>query len=151
MREGDVVAANGADTDIAEHKRDVLQNVSFSIKKSDFVAVTGTSGCGKSTMLKLMMGIYRPQTGTISVILNNGTSIAIENMNRLFAYVPQGNFLMGGSIRDVITFWKVKGGVGLQTCPKTDNVDRNHADRNDMDPDKKLKQGGSSCLCRFCL
>lgn len=39
MREGDVVAANGADTDIAEHKRDVLQNVSFSIKKSDFVAV----------------------------------------------------------------------------------------------------------------
>lgn len=93
VREGDVVAANGADTDIAEHKRDVLQNVSFSIKKSDFVAVTGTSGCGKSTMLKLLMGIYRPQTGTISVILNNGTSIAIENMNRLFAYVPQGNFL----------------------------------------------------------
>ncbi len=72
------------------------------------MAVTGTSGCGKSTMLKLLMGIYRPQTGTISVILNNGTSIAIENMNRLFAYVPQGNFLMGGSIRDVITFGKSK-------------------------------------------
>lgn len=139
VREGDVVAANGADTDIAEHKRDVLQNVSFSIKKSDFVAVTGTSGCGKSTMLKLMMGIYRPQTGTISVILNNGTSIAIENMNRLFAYVPQGNFLMGGSIRDVITFGKSKVD-GTADCPKTDNVDRNHADRNDMDPDKKLKR-----------
>lgn len=139
VREGDVVAANGADTDIAEHKRDVLQNVSFSIKKSDFVAVTGTSGCGKSTMLKLLMGIYRPQTGTISVILNNGTSIAIENMNRLFAYVPQGNFLMGGSIRDVITFGKSKVD-GTADCPKTDSVDRNHADRNDMDPDEKLKR-----------
>ena len=103
VREGDVVAANGADTDIAEHKRDVLQNVSFSIKKSDFVAVTGTSGCGKSTMLKLLMGIYRPQTGTISVILNNGTSIAIENMNRLFAYVPQGNFLFSGTILENVT------------------------------------------------
>lgn len=139
VREGDVVAANGADTDIAEHKRDVLQNVSFSIKKSDFVAVTGTSGCGKSTMLKLLMGIYRPQTGTISVILNNCTSIAIENMNRLFAYVPQGNFLMGGSIRDVITFGKSKVD-GTADCPKTDSVDRNHADRNDMDPDEKLKR-----------
>lgn len=62
VREGIVVAADSADSDIAEHKRDVLQNVSFSIKKRDFVAVTGTSGCGKSTMLKLLMGIYRPQT-----------------------------------------------------------------------------------------
>ena len=138
VREGDVVAANGADTDIAEHKRDVLQNVSFSIKKSDFVAVTGTSGCGKSTMLKLLMGIYRPQTGTISVILNNGTSIAIENMNRLFAYVPQGNFLMGGSIRDVITFGKSKDGTA--DCLKTDNADGDHADRNDMDLDEKLER-----------
>ncbi len=82
----------------------VLRDVSFSIAKGDSVAVTGTSGCGKSTMLKLLMGIYRPQTGTIQVILNDGTGIAIEDMRRLFAYVPQGNFLMGGSVRDVITF-----------------------------------------------
>ena len=82
----------------------VLRDVSFSIAKGDSVAVTGTSGCGKSTMLKLLMGIYRLQTGTIQVILNDGTGIAIEDMKRLFAYVPQGNFLMGGSVRDVITF-----------------------------------------------
>ncbi len=68
------------------------------------MAVTGTSGCGKSTMLKLLMGIYRPQEGSITVALCDGTGIAIEDMRRLFAYVPQGNFLMGGSIRDVITF-----------------------------------------------
>lgn len=82
----------------------VLRDVSFSIAKGDYVAVTGTSGCGKSTMLKLLMGIYRPQTGTIQMILNDGTGIVIEDMKRLFAYVPQGNFLMGGSVRDVITF-----------------------------------------------
>lgn len=82
---------------------DVLADISFSISKGDYVAVTGTSGCGKSTMLKLLMGIYRPQEGTITVALRDGTGIAIEDMRRLFAYVPQGNFLMGGSIRDVIT------------------------------------------------
>ena len=139
VREGDVVAANSADTDIAEHKRDVLQDVSFSIAKDDYVVVTGASGCGKSTMLKLLMGIYRPQTGTITVILNDGTSIAIENMKRLFAYVPQGNFLMGGSVRDVITFGKSKED-GTADCLKTDNADRDHADRNDMDLDEKLER-----------
>ncbi len=82
----------------------VLADISFSISKGDYVAVTGTSGCGKSTMLKLLMGIYRPQEGSITVALRDGTGIAIEDMRRLFAYVPQGNFLMGGSIRDVITF-----------------------------------------------
>lgn len=81
----------------------VLADISFSISKGDYVAVTGTSGCGKSTMLKLLMGIYRPQEGSITVALRDGTGIAIEDMRRLFAYVPQGNFLMGGSIRDVIT------------------------------------------------
>ncbi len=139
VREGDVVAANSADTGIVEHKRDVLQDVSFSIAKGDSMAVTGTSGCGKSTMLKLLMGIYRPQTGTIAVILNDGKSIAIENMKRLFAYVPQGNFLMGGSVRDVITFGKSKED-GTADCLKTDNADRDHADRNDMDLDEKLER-----------
>lgn len=116
----------------------VLQDVSFSIAKGDSMAVTGTSGCGKSTMLKLLMGIYRPQTGTIEVILNDGKSIAIENMKRLFAYVPQGNFLMGGSVRDVITFGKSKDGTA--DCLKTDNADGDHADRNDMDLDEKLER-----------
>lgn len=138
VRKGDVVAANSADTGIVEHKRDVLQDVSFSIAKGDSMAVTGTSGCGKSTMLKLLMGIYRPQTGTIAVILNDGKSIAIENMKRLFAYVPQGNFLMGGSVRDVITFGKSKDGTA--DCLKTDNADGDHADRNDMDLDEKLER-----------
>ena len=138
VREGDVVAANSADTGIVEHKRDVLQDVSFSIAKGDSMAVTGTSGCGKSTMLKLLIGIYRPQTGTIAVILNDGKSIAIENMKRLFAYVPQGNFLMGGSVRDVITFGKSKDGTA--DCLKTDNADGDHADRNDMDLDEKLER-----------
>ena len=117
----------------------VLQNVSFSVARGDYVAIIGTSGCGKSTMLKLLMGIYRPQTGTIAVILNDGKSIAIENMKRLFAYVPQGNFLMGGSIRDVITFGKLKEN-GTADCLKTDCADRNRADRNDVDLDEKLKR-----------
>ena len=60
---------------------------------TEFVAFTGPSGCGKSTVLKLLMGLYTVDAGEV------------YGCDRLmFAYVPQGNQLMSGSIRDIITF-----------------------------------------------
>ncbi len=111
--------------------------MSFTIKKGDYVAITGTSGCGKSTMLKLMMGIYQPQSGSVVVCLNDRTAntnidcisnevdnkknpIQIGQMRRLFAYVPQGNFLMSGTIEDVITFGK----RGRDDCSDADGKNR---------------------------
>lgn len=84
----------------------LLDNMSLSVDKGDFAAVTGLSGCGKSTLLKLLMGIYEPQSGTVDVKLTNGERIPVSVMRRLFAYVPQGNYLMSGTIREVITFGK---------------------------------------------
>lgn len=89
-----------------ERENKVLQNYSFQIKKGSYVAITGTSGCGKSTLLKLLMGLYQPETGFIGTILKNGQKIPIHVMKRLFAYVPQGNYLMSGTIREVIAFGK---------------------------------------------
>lgn len=71
----------------------VLKDYSLMIRKSEFVAFTGPSGCGKSTVLKLLMGLYTVDAGEV------------YGCDRLmFAYVPQGNQLMSGSIRDIITF-----------------------------------------------
>ena len=81
----------------------VLQEVSLSIKKGDYVAVLGGSGCGKSTILKLIMGIYEPQSGTIAMIQKDGVKIPITMLRRMFSYVPQGNYLMNQTIREVIT------------------------------------------------
>ena len=74
------------------------------IKKGEYIAVTGTSGCGKSTMLKILMGLYHSQSGKTEVFLENGDKIPLDKLRRLFAYVPQGNYLMSGTIRDVVTF-----------------------------------------------
>lgn len=82
----------------------VLDRISFAIRKGDYVAVTGTSGCGKSTMLKVLMGIYQPHGGRALAELKGGGEMTLSDLRRLFAYVPQGNFLMSGTIRDVITF-----------------------------------------------
>ena len=55
-------------------------------------------------MLKLLMGVYEPNMGTICLTKKDGEKLPIKEWKRLFAYVPQGNYLMGGTIREVITF-----------------------------------------------
>ena len=73
-----------------------LQNVNFVIPKGRMSAVTGESGIGKSTLLKLLLGIYAPDSGTI---LAGKTEISAAT-RRLFAYVPQGNLLISGTLRE---------------------------------------------------
>ena len=83
----------------------VLDDISVEIKKGEYVAFTGHSGCGKSTVLKLLMSIYRLDGGERHVTDNEGRSEELNSKwHRLFAYVPQGNQLMSGTIRDVVSF-----------------------------------------------
>ncbi|MBQ7535263.1 MAG: ATP-binding cassette domain-containing protein, partial [Stomatobaculum sp.] len=68
-------------------------------------ALMGRSGCGKSTLLKLLMCIYDPESGERYYRTAEGEEKVLDSgMRRLFAYVPQGNQLLSGTIRDVVTF-----------------------------------------------
>ncbi|MBR5364413.1 MAG: ABC transporter ATP-binding protein [Oscillospiraceae bacterium] len=83
----------------------VLKNLSLEIKKGQYVAFTGHSGCGKSTVLKLMMCIYKLDGGRRYITAGNGMTEELSaKYHRLFAYVPQGNQLMSGTIRNVVCF-----------------------------------------------
>ncbi len=83
----------------------VLDNISLTINKSEYVAFTGHSGCGKSTVLKLLMCVYRQDSGDRSIFDINGKKYCLDSSwQRLFAYVPQGNQLMSGTVRDVVAF-----------------------------------------------
>lgn len=83
----------------------ILKNTSVSIPKNAIVAVSGISGIGKSTMLKLILGILVPDSGEIGIMLSDGASKNIDASTRsLFAYVPQGNLLITGTVRDNICF-----------------------------------------------
>ena len=83
----------------------VLHNISLSVKKGEYAAFTGQSGCGKSTILKLLMCVYKPDCGRRFVIDTQGAEQDLDGAwHRLFAYVPQGNQLMSGTIREVIAF-----------------------------------------------
>ena len=82
----------------------VLQNISIEIGKGEYVAFTGHSGCGKSTVLKLLMSIYRLDSGVRYLIDTDGEKMLSAEWHRLFAYVPQGNQLMSGTIREMVAF-----------------------------------------------
>ncbi len=84
----------------------VLKNASAHIEKGDFVLISGASGIGKSTLMKLMLGVYPPDSGSLYVDLEN-ENIKLDSSTRpLFSYVPQGNMLFSGTLRDNVTFIK---------------------------------------------
>ena len=81
-----------------------LNDFSMQIKKGQYVAFVGHSGCGKSTVLKLLMCIYKPDKGEAIISNTDGTETLTRKWRNLFAYVPQGNFLMSGTIREIVCF-----------------------------------------------
>lgn len=81
-----------------------LSGWDFEIQKGEYVAITGPSGCGKSTLLKLLMCLYDPDKGKRFLQIN-GQKVPLDaGWQRLFAYVPQGNYLMSGTIREMVAF-----------------------------------------------
>ena len=82
----------------------VLHDLSLQIRKGEFAAFTGHSGSGKSTVLKLLMSIYPLDDGERYLETAAGRSTLDASWRGLFAYVPQGNDLLSGSIREILAF-----------------------------------------------
>ena len=78
----------------------ILADVNFDLPKGVFAAITGASGIGKSTLLKLMLGIYKPQSGGIYAVQREERKLLGRMTRGLIAYVPQGNFLFSGTVRE---------------------------------------------------
>ncbi|MCC8099818.1 MAG: ABC transporter ATP-binding protein/permease [Clostridiales bacterium] len=82
----------------------VISGLNLTVQKGDYVAFTGHSGCGKSTVLKLLMSLYPLDSGERYLYTANGKAPLSARYRGLFAYVPQGNQLLSGTIREVIAF-----------------------------------------------
>ena len=72
-------------------KRQILNNVSFSIEKGQLVTLLGPNGVGKSTLLKCVTGLLKPQGGKVFLDDEDIFSLSRKSIARKIAYVPQKN------------------------------------------------------------
>ena len=79
----------------------VIKDSDFIAKPGEIVALVGPSGEGKTTMLRLILGLIRPQEGEVVLRASNGQEIGMNAETRhLFSYVPQGNTVVSGTIAE---------------------------------------------------
>lgn len=79
----------------------VIQNLSTTIEKGEFIGISGHSGSGKSTLLKLIIGLLTPNSGDVQLVGLKGKM----DSRALFSYVPQGNMILSGTIRENVSFF----------------------------------------------
>ncbi len=82
----------------------VVSGINMRLKKGNCVVIAGESGAGKSTAIKLLLGILQPQSGKIYINAGMKNYEVGRATRSLFSYVPQGNLILSGSIRDNICF-----------------------------------------------
>ena len=96
--------ALGAENLSFSYDRDqVFRDGEFTLPKGAFAAITGPSGIGKSTLLKLLLGIFKPESGGLFLQCGDEQVRLDRATRRLFAYVPQGNLLLSGTLLENLT------------------------------------------------
>ena len=79
----------------------VITDSAFEANPGEIVALVGPSGEGKTTMIRLILGLVRPENGEVKLRAFNGQEITMNAETRhLFAYVPQGNTILSGTIAE---------------------------------------------------
>ncbi len=85
-------------------KNKILKNINLSIKKGQRTAFVGESGAGKSTIVDVLMGLYRPSTGNIFIDGNELSSENIKSWRKSIGYIPQQIYLFDGTVAENVVF-----------------------------------------------
>jgi len=88
----------------AEGEPWVLRDCSFEIEPGESVAIVGASGCGKTTLVKLMLGLLAPVEGAVEIAGRDIRQVGLRNYRRVVGAVMQDDQLFAGSIHDNIAF-----------------------------------------------
>ena len=83
----------------------VLEHRNFQVMDGEQVTLSGRTGAGKSTVLKLLLGLYEPQKGKVLIHGIPAVQISAEERRRLFGYVEQTFHMVPGTVRDQITLF----------------------------------------------
>ncbi len=82
----------------------VLNNVNLAIKKGQSVAIVGSSGCGKSTIFKILCGFNKVEYGKYKLFENDTNNLTVNDIRKCIAIVSQEDFVINGTILENIKF-----------------------------------------------
>lgn len=83
-----------------DSSREVLHEFSFDFKPGSRTAIVGPTGVGKSTLIRIMLSLLRPQKGNVTIYSSSDKAQASPATRCNLVYVPQGNSLFSGTVRD---------------------------------------------------
>ncbi len=87
-----------------EGEYDALQDVSFTVKAGECIGLVGKTGCGKTTLVDLILRTYNVPDGTVFIDGRDVNTLSIRSVRENCAYVPQDNFLFSDTIENNIAF-----------------------------------------------
>ena len=91
-----------------EDGQDVLRDLSFDFKPSTCTAVLGETGAGKTTLIRVILGLVVPKAGKAEIYSSRASHVHLSQLTRCnLAYVPQGNTLLSGTVRDNLRLGKL--------------------------------------------
>jgi len=90
----------------------VLDDVSFEVRPGQWVAVTGASGSGKSTLVSLVLRLYDPQRGAVTIDGHNIRAYTLESLRSQISVVLQDPMLFAASVRDNIAYGAPRATAG---------------------------------------
>lgn len=86
-------------------EQDILQDFSFQIRKGEQITLAGRTGAGKSTIFKLLLGLYEPKKGSVLINGRRAGTVEEKEKRKLFGYVEQTFHQVPGTVRDQITLF----------------------------------------------
>ena len=106
----------------SDHK--ILSDLSFAVQEGEQLTLAGRTGAGKSTVFKLLLGLYEPQSGKVLINGIPSAWIPASERRRIFGYVEQSFHMVPGTVRDQITLYDQSISENeIQTAAKSVGLD----------------------------
>jgi ABC-type bacteriocin/lantibiotic exporter with double-glycine peptidase domain len=81
--------------------KDIYQGMDFRADSGEIVALLASSGGGKTTLMRIILGMLEPDQGRVELVDRNGNAVPVDaDMRYFFSYVPQGNTILSGTIAE---------------------------------------------------
>lgn len=87
-----------------DQSKPVLENINLNLEPGEIIALIGASGEGKTTLIRILLSLATPNSGSINIFEDNKYSLINKNYRDLISYVPQGNTLFSGTIEENLKY-----------------------------------------------